>query len=140
MNHIEAFIINHWPHFVALMVILLLIFLNERMAQKKRPKILGPSGVIELINHNNAKVIDLRDAQAFKEGHIIDAIRASADDVEHHKIMRVKEDMVILVCAKGLQSESLATKLKQQGYHNFIVLRGGIDGWKAAGMPIIKGK
>ena len=140
MHLLGQFIINHWVLWLALVVVLLLIFINEKLAQTKRAKELSPQTAVNLINNDNAVVIDLRDTDTFRKGHIIDSIRATADDFNQQRMDKYKEKPLILVCARGLQSGSLAAKLRGQGFSQPMVLAGGIDAWKAADLPLIKGK
>lgn len=140
MEQLLQFYTNHWALGLALVLILALIFINEFLAQKKRAKELSPTAAIEMINHENAAVIDLREAEPFRAGHIIDAIRASTDDFNQHRMDKYKNTPIILVCARGLQSATLATKLRGQGFTQPMVLAGGITAWQAANLPLVKGK
>lgn len=140
MNQIVQFIMNHWALWLALIVIVLCIFINEFLAQKKRAKELSPNAAVELINHENATIIDLRDRESFQSGHIIDAISASVDDFQQNRMQKYKTKKLILVCARGLQSASLASKLRDQGFTAPMSLAGGIAAWQTAGLPLIKGK
>jgi len=139
MEHLGQFIINHWVLWAAFIVILFAVFINESMMQKKKAKELTPQMAIDLINNDNAVVIDLRDKESFRNGHIIDSINADADDFEQDKMNKHKKKSIILVCAKGLQSTTLAAKIRTQGYEPQI-LSGGIAAWQNADLPLIKGK
>ncbi|MBA2709391.1 MAG: rhodanese-like domain-containing protein [Tatlockia sp.] len=140
MGQLSQFILNHWVLWALLILILILIYINELLTQKKRAKELSPQAAVNLINHDNAVVIDLRDAESYAKGHIIDAIRASAEDFNQKRMAKYKEKPIILVCAKGLQTAVLATKLKQEGFGQAMVLAGGMTAWRAAELPIVKGK
>ena len=140
MEQFVQFATNHWALNLALVVILALIFINEFLAQKNRAKELTTTAAIEMINHDNAVVIDLREAEPFRAGHIIDAIRASADDFNQQRMDKYKTKPLILVCARGLQSSALATKLKGKGFTQTMALAGGITAWQAANLPLVKSK
>lgn len=140
MEQLEQFAVNHWELWLALVVILVLIYINEFLMQKKRAKELSPQATVNMINNENAIIIDLRDQESFRNGHIIDAIQAPADDFNQQRMDKYKEKPLILVCARGLQSASLATKLKQQGFKQPMVLAGGITAWQNADLPLVKGK
>lgn len=140
MDQLGQFIINHWQLWLALLVVLILVFINELQDQKKRAKELSPQAAVNLINHENAQIIDLRDTESYRKGHIIDAIQATADDFEQEKMSKYKTKPFILVCAKGLQSAELATKLRTQGFSQPMALAGGIAAWQGAELPLIKGK
>ena len=140
MEQLGQFIINHWELWLALVLILLLIFINELLAQKKQAKELSPQAAVSLINHENAVVMDLRDAEAFRKGHIIDSIRVASDEFSQRRMDKYKAKNIILVCARGLQSATLASKLREQGFSQPMVLAGGITAWQAAELPLVKGK
>jgi len=140
MGQLGQFVTNHWALWVALIVILLLVLINELYSQKKRAKELSPSAAIDLINHENAVVIDLRDPELFRAGHIIDSVCTPSDDFSQKRMEKYKTKPVILVCARGLQSVVMATKLRAEGFTQPMVLAGGITAWQAAGLPLVKGK
>lgn len=139
MEHLGQFIMSHWQLWLAFVVILLLIFINELMMQKKKAKALSPQAVVDMMNNENAVIVDLRDKEAYKTGHIIDAISGTADDFEQQKMNKHKAKNIILVCARGLQSPAIATKITAQGYQAFV-LGGGMAAWQNADLPLIKGK
>lgn len=140
MEQLGQFLVNHWGLWLALVAVLILIFINELLAQKKRAKELSPQAAVSLINNENAIVVDLRDTESFRNGHIIDAIRAAADDFSQQRMDKYKEKPLILVCARGLQSAPLAAKLREQGFSKPMVLAGGIAAWQTADLPLVKGK
>ena len=140
MEQLGQFITNHWELWLALVVILLMVFINELISQKKKGKELSPAAAVDMINHENAVVIDLRDAETYRAGHIINAICASADDFSQQRMDKYKTKPIILVCARGLQSATLAAKLREQGFTQPMVLAGGNTAWAAANLPLVKGK
>lgn len=139
MEHLGQFISNHWQLWLAFIVILLLVFINELITQKKKAKELSPQTAVDMINNGNAVVIDLRDKEAFKNGHIIDSVNCNASDFEQQKMDKYKNKSIILVCARGLQSPAVAAKIRTQGFQP-LVLSGGIAAWQNADLPLIKGK
>jgi rhodanese-related sulfurtransferase len=141
MQQISQFIIHHWTLWLGLVAILLAIYINEFLAQKKRAKELSPQAAIALINDNEQTVvIDLRDSDSYRKGHIINAIHATVDDFEHQRLNKYKTAFLILVCSKGLQSITLAAKLREQGFSHPQVLAGGMNAWQQAALPTVKGK
>ena len=139
MDHLGQFIINHWQLWLLFVVVLFLTFINELITQKKKAKELSPQAVVDLINNENAVIIDIRDKDAFKKGRIIDSINAKSDDFEQQKMDKYKNKSIILVCERGLQSATLANKIRAQGYEP-MVLGGGIAAWQQADLPLVKGK
>ncbi len=140
MEQLVHFVVNHWALWLALVVVLLLLFTTELYDQKKRAKEISPQAAVNLINHENAVVIDLRDKQSFAKGHIIHAILGNAEDFSQQRMDKYKKNCLLLVCAKGLQSSALAVKLHAQGFHQILVLAGGLAAWQNAELPLVKGK
>lgn len=140
MDQIVAFILNHWGLWLALLVVLVLIFINELLSMRQSAQELSPAAAVDKINHDNACVIDLRGTQSFRAGHIIHAISATAEDFTNGRMDKYKTKPLILVCERGLQSQSLAAKLRGHGFTNPMVLSGGLSAWTAANLPVVKGK
>lgn len=138
MDHIGQFIQNHWQLSLAFVIISSLVFINEYLTMKKQGKSLSTEQAINLINNENAVVIDLRDQTMFKTGHIIGSIRASEDDFKSVKMDKYKEKPLILVCTRGIQAANIAKDLRSKNFTNPMILRGGIDAWKEAKLPLVK--
>lgn len=128
---------NHWMLCSGFIAILALIFIYELVTQNKKAKQLTPQLAVAMINNDNAVVIDLRDKESFKDGHIIDSINAVAEDFEQPKMNKYKNKTIILACARGLQSPAVAAKIRTQGFQP-LILGGGIAAWQNADLPLIK--
>lgn len=140
MNHLGEFILNHWELWLAFAVVLIIVFINELLSQKNSARGITPQAAINLINNENAKVIDIREAELFTKGHIIDSLNASEADFAKEKLLKLKTKPVIIVCARGLQSAPLANKLRKDGFEKIMVLSGGLAAWQTADLPLVKGK
>ena len=135
MEQFTQFIMHHMALFGALVMIVILIYVNEWLTQKRSGKALSPQGLVEKINHDDAVVLDIRDEAAFSAGHIINAIRVTEQNL---KMNKYKDKPVVVVCQKGLTAKAFAAKLTAEGL-TVMTLEGGITAWKAAGLPLVKG-
>lgn len=138
MEQLGRFLQDHWQLSIAFIVISILILLNELINQRKQGKSISPEIAVNFINNNDAIVLDLRNAAAFKAGHIIGAIRISESDFDTPKLSKYKDKDIILVCARGIQAANVANKLRGKEFSNPMVLNGGIEAWKQANLPLIK--
>jgi rhodanese-related sulfurtransferase len=138
MDQIIKFATNHWQLCVAFVVIVLLIILNEFLAQKKQGKSVSPQEAIELINHKKAVIFDLRPIEAYNKGHILNSIRTTDNDLK--SMEKYKNKTIILVCTKGIQSSALSAQLIKNGFAQTFILAGGITAWQNDNLPLIKGK
>ena len=137
-NQLQAFVLHHWELWLALFAVLSLLIVNEHLTQKQGPQALSTAAAIDAINHQNAVVIDMREAEAFQAGHVVGAKNLPGEPLA--KLEKFKEKPLILVCARGLQSSALGVKLRKQGFTNVMILAGGITAWKTANLPLTKGK
>jgi len=140
MGHVGQFIINHWGLWVLLISILAIILINENVVERMRAKEVSPQEAVELLNEDKAIIIDLRDKDTWRGGHIINAIHARDEDFEQNRMDKYKAKTLILVCTKGMQAATLARKLKTRGFTDPLVLAGGITAWQNADLPLVKGK
>lgn len=139
MDKMTQFISNHLALSLAFIGVLLLVVINELLSGKKKASELSPQNAVNLINHENAVVVDLRDKENFNKGHIIEAVNAKEEDFSTPKMNKYKNKKIILICGNGLQSSTTAAKLRTQGYEPYV-LGGGITAWKNADLPLVKSK
>ncbi len=138
MDHLSEFMIRHWQLAATCVVILIIVIIYEYLASQKQAKLLSTEQAIDFINNHDAVVIDIRSADLYKQGHIIHSIRSSAADFKLPKMQRYKEKPIILVCARGIESNLLATSLPQQGFTQVMILSGGMSAWQTANLPLVK--
>lgn len=113
------------------------------IARLFRPfKGVSPAQLTDLINRENALVVDLRGQGDFEKGHIIGSrhLLPSQVDPEGKLLAKAKESPVVLVCAAGVTAAGTAQKLVKAGFKQVSVLDGGIGAWTGAGLPLAKGK
>lgn len=138
MNQFQEFVLHHWELWLALLAVLSLLLINEHVTKKNGPQALSTAAAIDAINHQDAVVIDLRDAAAYQTGHVVGSKNLPGEPLG--KLEQYKQKPLILVCSRGLQSSALAVKLRKQGFTNVMILAGGITAWKTASLPLTKGK
>lgn len=138
MERFNQFIHEHWSLSLAFVILLFIVYLYEYFSSKKQAKSLSPEAVVNLINHQEATVFDLRTEELYRKGHIIHSIRAKRQDFEQNKMEKYKNKPIVLVCTRGVEASALATQLRKQGYQNPMVLAGGITAWQTANLPLVK--
>ena len=94
----------------------------------------------QLINREDALVIDVRDADAYAKGHILGAksiplaeLARRAGDLDKHK-----SKTVIVSCQTGDRAAGAAATLRQSGFSRVHPLNGGFAAWQQAGLPVEK--
>jgi len=127
---------------IALAGLTLALVVTEVMRLFRGFKGVTPTQLTELINRENALVIDLRGQSEFEKGHIIGAkhLLPSQVDPDAKLLAKARESHVVLVCAAGITASGSAQKLVKAGFKKVSVLDGGVGAWTAAGLPLAKGK
>lgn len=103
----------------------------------------SPAEATNLINRQDAVIIDVRSFDEFVKGHLPNAKNFPAEtflqDVD--KIRELQKDKpLLLYCTSGLRSQRAAKELKNLGFTLLHNLADGINAWINANYPIIKGK
>ena len=104
---------------------------------------INPQKAIEWINRQSAHVIDIRDREAFRKGHIINSESIEPANVvtvvtQGKQAEKYKNHPILIVCAAGVSSQKIATELKKEGVENVAILKGGIQAWTSADLPLEK--
>lgn len=96
---------------------------------------------VKLIN-NDAIVVDIRGADAFARGHIVNARNIPSDelDTKLSTLEKFKSKPVVAVCDSGMSSTRTVNTLRQKGFESVYGLKGGMAGWSQAGLPVVSGK
>lgn len=134
------FFIEHWILSSLAIVLFLLIIIEEMRSKMTGVKKVSIQEATQLVNRENAIIVDIRDANAYAQGHIADSVNiAKAElDKDTKKLNKYQGKPVIVVCAQGISSVACANQLKKQGVGPVYSLAGGIQGWKNAGLPVVK--
>lgn len=141
MKELTLFLQNHQMLSIALIIILVLLFIVEWFRAKLNARRISPLETTQLINHEDAVIVDIRSIEAFNSGHIIGAISLPFLDLEkqYKKLEKNIKKPIIIVCATGLESPRAAQFLSKNGFH-ILIQAGGIRAWKEADMPLVKNK
>src|SRR5919204_6590067 len=85
-------------------------------------------------------VIDVRDPDEFRDGHIEAASNISRGFLEFRIGGAVSDPStpIVLYCQTGLRSVLAAKQLKELGYQTVINLAGGYQKWVQSGLPVVK--
>lgn len=142
MDSLPTFIQQNLMLSLVLAGLTLALVVTEVMRLFRGFKGVSPAQLTELINRENALVVDLRGLGDFEKGHIIGSrhMLPSQVDPEGKLLAKAKETPVVLVCAVGVTASATAQKLVKAGFKKVSVLDGGIGAWTGASLPLAKGK
>ena len=141
MERLPEFVANHLFLFSLLISILTLLMWNFYGDMLSGLKMLIPDEVTQLINREDARVVDVRPQKEFENGHIIGAINISVEQLggQLNKLKKFKDKGIIFCCSSGSDSAKEARKLINEGFEKVYCLKGGILSWQSANLPLTKG-
>jgi rhodanese-related sulfurtransferase len=87
-----------------------------------------------LIAAGEAKAVDFRDDEAWRENRITGAIRLTESDLDRG-LGEVSEEVRLIVVAEEGQGQELADRLEERG-RNAAYLEGSLDAWKDEDYPV----
>jgi rhodanese-related sulfurtransferase len=93
----------------------------------------------QLINREDALVVDVRDPGEYGGGHILGAknLPLSRIDSAGKEIAAKRKDKPLIVyCDTGNRSTKAAAALRSQGFSQVLNLSGGLAAWQQAGLPV----
>ena len=139
MQELITFITQHMALTYAFAIVLVLLMIVEFIRLKRNNFRISTVQAVQLINRDNAVVIDIRASDLYQKGHIIDSISLSSKDIQESpkKIEKFRARSLIIVCQTGMESQKVAALLLKQGY-NVYALAGGLRAWSEANMPLVK--
>jgi len=136
MQRFLEFVISHYilaSAFVGLIIAFIIV------EMKRGGRTVSPQMLSEMINKQKALVIDLRDPNEFKKGHITGSENipyAKLGDKHNHF---PKDRPIVFVCNLGQVAGAAAKTIKNEhGINDVFKLEGGIANWKALSLPLIK--
>jgi rhodanese-related sulfurtransferase len=129
---------NHPILLGGLVFTLFLLIFTELRRKTTGVTSIEPQDAVQLIN-KDAVVIDLRSAEAFARGHIVNARNIPYDELsaKGDVIDKYKSKPIVAVCDAGQTSGRAVTQLRKSGFENIYGLRGGISAWQQASLPLV---
>lgn len=137
MDRFLEYLSNH-PYLVGGTVIVAIIAALFELHQRRQGASAVSSNEAIALHNKGALILDVRTAEEFASGHIIDARNIVLDKLDNSldSIKKYREKTVITCCESGTRSAQAARLLKAQGYQNVFNLSGGLAGWRQDNLPL----
>jgi rhodanese-related sulfurtransferase len=132
---------NHTVLVLALVISFFVLVFSELRRKATGLIAVDPTDAVGLIN-NEATVIDVRSADAFARGHIVNARNIPFDEFSAHEdaLGQFKNSPILAVCDSGVSSNKAVSTLRSSGFESVYNLKGGMTAWSQAGLPVVTGK
>ena len=110
-----------------------------RLAGGTVPQV-GAFEAVQLINRRDTVVLDVRDKADYAAGHIPNAKHIPMAELPGRvqELEKFKSRPLVVNCQAGMQSAKVCATLKKLGFNEVFALRGGLNGWVQASMPVVK--
>jgi rhodanese-related sulfurtransferase len=95
---------------------------------------------VQLMNRRDAVVLDVRNAAEFAAGHIPNARNIPFGELTNRlrELEKLKSRPIIVNGQAGAHAAKVCGALKKIGFTDVVALRGGLNGWVEASLPVEK--
>lgn len=140
MDQLITFTSNNMILVVAIVLVSLMLIHSLVGESLRGYSSVSPTESTQMINRDDALIIDVRESNEYSTGHIINSVhiplsglKSRLKELEKHKTQKV-----ILACRSGHRSSQACATLKKEGFEQVFNLRGGVMAWDSANLPLIK--
>jgi rhodanese-related sulfurtransferase len=139
MSQYLPFLEKNWILIVAFLLsgaLLLWPMVQRRLSPMKE---IGTVFVTNLINRQNAVLLDVRESNELTGGKLPNALHIPLSQLKDRmgELAKLTSRPVVVYCARGQRSRAAAGALASAGFANIYMLAGGIKAWKDAGLPLV---
>ena len=104
--------------------------------------VIAPTELAGLLGaHPEIRLLDVRTPGEYETAHVRGSYNVPLDTLGEHgnEIQANVAEPVVLVCQSGQRARKAEAALRTAGMPNLHVLDGGVNGWLAAGLPVVRG-
>ena len=137
MDRLLEFAMNHYVLVSAFFVLWAVFFSLE---SRRGGQSVSPQQATNMVNREDARIVDLRDADEFRQGYIAGSLNIPMSQLAERiaELDKHKDKPVILVCKMGTSASLAGRQLRARGFTRVARMQGGIQGWRADNLPVVK--
>jgi len=137
MDQVIEFMGNH-PFLIGSFVLLLGLFVRNE--SRRGGHAVTAQELVNMVNRDNAVVLDVRDKKEFDQGHIVNAVNIPFANLSGRmdELKKYRDQPVVVACKQGQHAGSAGTLLRKAGFDNISRLTGGIAEWRNQNLPVVK--
>ena len=142
LQRLPDFLGNHLYLTLGFIGVMLALVVTEAQRFTRGYKALTPGGLTQLVNRENALLIDVSSLQDFEKGHVPGAthVAMSQFDPESKDLAKAKDLPIAVYCRNGQTSAQAARRLVKAGFAKVYWLEGGLAAWTEAQLPLARGR
>ncbi len=140
MDQSIEFVANNPILFLLLAAILALIGWTEWRRFTRAYKEVSPMQAVQLINREDALVLDVREDSELQAGKINGAKHLPLSVLKQRvgELAKFRDRALIIACGTGVRAGQASDILSKHEFHKLYTLKGGIAAWKDANLPLVK--
>ncbi len=137
---ILEFLLNDNQIFTTItLVVLIALFIGNIVADKlKKYEDIDANSAITLMDEKDLIILDVREKKERKSGFIAEAIHIPLSQVKNKLDTLDNRKKILVYCRSGSRSSHIAGLLTRNNYEQVYNLKGGLQAWKRANLPIKK--
>lgn len=129
------FLQENWVTLALGLLVLVVLFRGQIMLRLSGVQSVDPAGAVDLVNHHDGVVVDVREDSEWKQGHVRDAKHIPLGQVGQ-RTSELPDQPLVVMCRSGNRSATAAVRLKKAGFDQVYNMSGGIMAWQNAGLPL----
>ncbi len=98
---------------------------------------LEPGVVATMLAAGEAVLIDVREPEEWTRAHIAGAFLHPLSQFDPDEWPRFFDRTAVLACLAGTRSAKVGRALLAAGHPTAMHMKGGLDAWRAAGLPVV---
>lgn len=137
MDLFIEFMGREWMLFTALMVLVALLLFNDI---RKSGIQVSPQLSSGIVSKQDGVFVDVRDAKAFREGHVAGSINIPFAKFKDSlsQLEKYRDTPIVLVCRYGQTTGPAGKILVEAGFSKVYRMQGGITEWENCRFPVVK--
>lgn len=134
------FVIQNWYLFLALAIVLVLLVAAPLNQALRGIKSVPVNQAIRMVNHESAVIVDVREPDEFRSGHIPDSINIPLSTLRTRlsELEKFRSRPLVISCRTSQRSAKAAMMLQKHKFQSVHVLAGGILAWQNENLPTQK--
>lgn len=143
MQEIMQFIGRHQYLSIAWIALLAAVLYTTFKGMLSKVKTITRTETTRLINKENAMIVDIRQHDDFRKGHIVSAVNMLPNEIKSGnfgELEKHKSRPVVIVDANGSSTQEVAASLVKAGFDQVYQMKEGITGWSGENLPLVRGK
>ncbi|MBI5463252.1 MAG: rhodanese-like domain-containing protein [Gammaproteobacteria bacterium] len=139
-HRLVEFVSNHWGLALGFVGLVILVIHNELRRRLDGIPHLGPHAATQTMNAEGTVILDVREDNEYKQGHIANALHIPLGQLAKRlpELDKYRDRPLIAYCRTGNRSDSAARLLHKHGFATVHNLAGGIVAWQNANLPVTK--